>query len=215
MEVCPTCDRMRAMARPREFDEAEVLDAALKVFWAKGYEATSLADIEEATGLGRASLYAAFDDKEGLFTKVLERFDRRYDGLDAILASGPTVRAGFERLFDEWFKLNCTGDGPRGCLMQLAAQTGGGDLPKVKALIGEATARTEGSFRAALDRAKASGELPPGANTKMLARYVAVGMQGLSSAARAGLGKRDLRPIAARLVASTFADVDHAAAEAE
>ncbi len=58
------------MARPREFNVDTVLESAMQVFWAKGYESTSLDDLCEATGLGRSSLYAAFGDKRALTTAL-------------------------------------------------------------------------------------------------------------------------------------------------
>ncbi len=62
------------MARPREFDANEVLDVALGVFWESGFQGTTLATIEEATGVKKASLFAAYGDKESLFTKAIERY---------------------------------------------------------------------------------------------------------------------------------------------
>ena len=77
----------RWMARPREFDETEVLEAALELFRAKGFEGTTLAELEQATGLGRASLYGAFGDKRSLFLKVL-------GGLGGASAAGRPRRPG-------------------------------------------------------------------------------------------------------------------------
>ena len=62
------------MARPREFDMDEALDAAISTFWTQGYEATSMTDLMEATGLHKGSLYKAFDDKHDLFMKSLSRY---------------------------------------------------------------------------------------------------------------------------------------------
>jgi TetR/AcrR family transcriptional repressor of nem operon len=62
------------VGRPRQFDEAEVLDAAIQAFWAKGYEATSMADLLEVTGLHKGSLYQAFGDKHTLFVAALRRY---------------------------------------------------------------------------------------------------------------------------------------------
>ena len=62
------------MARPREFDEDEVLDRAMHVFWAKGYEGTSMADLLSAMGLTNSSLYKAFGSKENLFRRTMERY---------------------------------------------------------------------------------------------------------------------------------------------
>ena len=63
------------MGRHREFQLEEALDAALRMFWRKGYEGTSYADLTEATGLERPSLYAAFGNKEALFRRALARYD--------------------------------------------------------------------------------------------------------------------------------------------
>ncbi len=62
------------VGRPREFDPEIVLDAAMQAFWAKGYEATSLADLMDATGLHKGSLYQAFGDKHSLFIQALKRY---------------------------------------------------------------------------------------------------------------------------------------------
>lgn len=194
------------MARPREFDEGEVLDKAVALFWDRGYDATSLADIEAATGLGRASLYAAFGDKEGLFVKSLERFRRRYDSYADRLASAPSVREGFERVFDMWFETNLHARGPQGCMLQQVATTGTSGIPRAKALVDETMHATEALFRRALERARATGELPEGRSPKLLARFLSVGVQGMSSAARAGLTRRDLEPISKLLLGAVFGD---------
>jgi AcrR family transcriptional regulator len=65
-------------ARPREFDEDEVLQAALRLFWEKGNEGTSLSDLMAATGLTKSSHYKAFDSKEALFWRVVERYQRDF-----------------------------------------------------------------------------------------------------------------------------------------
>lgn len=69
----------RSVGRPREFDEEQALEAAMDVFWKKGYEATSLADLCEATRLHKGSLYQAFGDKHALFMKALRHYaDREF-----------------------------------------------------------------------------------------------------------------------------------------
>ena len=62
------------MARPREFDEGAVLDAAVLCFWKQGYEATSVRDLVEHTGIAAASLYNAFGDKRALYEKALDHY---------------------------------------------------------------------------------------------------------------------------------------------
>jgi AcrR family transcriptional regulator len=65
------------MGRPREFSEAEALDSAMRVFWEKGYEGTSLDDFTAAMRINRSSLYSTFGDKPTLFRRVIERYRRR------------------------------------------------------------------------------------------------------------------------------------------
>jgi AcrR family transcriptional regulator len=74
------------MARPREFDLDEALERCLELFWARGFAGVSLSDLEEATGLGRQSLYAAFGNKEALFAAVLERYSANTERWLATLA---------------------------------------------------------------------------------------------------------------------------------
>src|SRR5689334_15783229 len=79
--------------RPRAFCTDEAIAKAMPIFWRKGYEGTSIADLTEAIGINPPSLYAAFGSKEGLFRAVLDRYEQeRKDDLDKIL-SAPTARS--------------------------------------------------------------------------------------------------------------------------
>ncbi|MEH6631434.1 MAG: TetR/AcrR family transcriptional regulator [Halopseudomonas aestusnigri] len=73
------------MARPRKFDTDTVLDAAMQVFWQKGYDGTTTDDLEAETGLKRGSIYNAFEDKRGLYLAVLDHYGRREMGEAAFL----------------------------------------------------------------------------------------------------------------------------------
>lgn len=80
------------MSRPREFDKDTALDAAIDVFWSRGYEATSIADLEEATGLSRSSIYQAFGNKRELYQGALDRYKQRQ--IDPALAAMAAPGAG-------------------------------------------------------------------------------------------------------------------------
>src|ERR1700690_3933812 len=67
----------RHIGRPRAFDPEKALEAALRVFWKKGYEGTALSDLTAAMGINRPSIYATFGNKEALFRKALDRYSER------------------------------------------------------------------------------------------------------------------------------------------
>lgn len=107
------------MARPRSFDQHEVVERAKRVFWEKGYRHTAIGDLERATGLNRSSLYAAFGSKEELFGQALDAYVGSFisDLLQPMESAGATVSdvEGFFRGLAARFRAD--GDASRGCLM--------------------------------------------------------------------------------------------------
>ena len=106
------------MPRPREFDESDVLAKARDQFWAHGYTATSVQDLEAATGLSRSSLYASFGDKRRLYDRVL----RDYQGdsqtyLRDLVASAETFHGAVDRLFRDAATRICACPLRKGCLI--------------------------------------------------------------------------------------------------
>lgn len=106
------------MARPREFDETRVKEALMEVFWEKGYEATSMQDLVDATGLLKGSLYGAFGDKQTLYLIALEHYDhtRIQAGIDMLSGAGGSVEK-IRRLFDSVIESAKTGLFAGGCLL--------------------------------------------------------------------------------------------------
>jgi TetR/AcrR family transcriptional repressor of nem operon len=89
------------MARPREFDEDIVLDAAMQRFWNNGFEATSMRDLADRTGMTTASLYNAFGDKRAIYRLVLDRYVRQtLETCSTIFASDDPPLQALERFFD-------------------------------------------------------------------------------------------------------------------
>ncbi|MFI8892335.1 TetR/AcrR family transcriptional regulator [Streptomyces paradoxus] len=169
------------MARTKEFDPDAALQAALELFWQRGYEATSMSDLVEHLGIGRASIYATFGNKHELYLKALDRYDRA--GLPPILRElsqpGPALPAVRELVrryaaeaADARTRLN-------GCMITNAAAE--------LAPHDRATARhvernwdqLETMLHSALVRAQAQGELPAGRDPLTLARMLLVLLQGL------------------------------------
>ncbi len=149
----------------RQYNEAEVLDAAMEAFWARGYEATSIADLVNATGLSRGSLYAAFDDKRTLFRAALEHYDKsfRSDFLGQIGRRFEPRQAILE-VFNS--AAGQTGDGalPGGCMLVNTALELSPHDPEIRAFVAKCFREVEGFFRERielgrkLDRHSGSGD---------------------------------------------------------
>ncbi len=102
--------------RPREFCVDAALASALRVFWSKGYEGASMADLTEAMGITKPSLYAAFGNKEALFNKALDLYEReKLDYMHAAL-DAPTARGVAERLMYGALDMYACPENPNGCL---------------------------------------------------------------------------------------------------
>ena len=178
------------MARTKEFDPDAALDAALELFWRRGYEATSMADLVEHLGIGRASLYATFGSKHELYLKALDRYleTRRPDPVELLSQPGPVlpaVRALVRSYADEAAR----DEQRRGCMVVNAAME---RLPHDRMVARRVQASwdtLEVALTAALTRARAQGELPAGKDPRALARFLLAVLQGLRV-----LGKGDPDP---------------------
>src|SRR5258708_5550554 len=120
------------MGRPRGFAEDTALEAAMRVFWEKGYEGATLGDLTDAMGINRSSLYASFGDKETLFQLAIARYA---DGPAAYLRKAlqlPTVRAVVAALLHGALELLTDPTSPRGCLSVQGALAVGSDAQRMK-----------------------------------------------------------------------------------
>lgn len=174
------------MARPREFDETDVLERALELFRAKGFEAATVDDIEAATGLRRGSLYGAFGDKRSLFHKAVEHYlETCLRERLAPLEAPDAGRAAILALFRDVARSVACDRERRGCLMtncgvELAARD-----PEVACQVGRKLDRAERAFVHAVRNAQAKGEIPAGRDPIRLGRFLAVCMEGLLVLAKA------------------------------
>ena len=184
------------MGRPRAFDMDQALDQALHVFWEKGYEGTSIADLTEAMGINPPSLYAAFGNKETLFKKALDRYEARRDEIFEEAFAAPTAREAIERLLESAAERLSGKDGPSGCLMVQAALCGSEECDSVRKDLATRRAQSEILIRKRLERGKKEGDLPKDADLVSLARYLATVTQGMAVQAAGGASRKELRAIA-------------------
>jgi AcrR family transcriptional regulator len=187
-----------AMARPRVFDEAEVIDRAMEVFWRHGYEGASMAELTKAMELNSPSIYAAFGSKRGLFDAVLNRYrERRAKHREYILAAD-TAREMAERLLFGAIEWLVDPKEPRGCLLiQAGLSTGVNNEDVPRAIINQRSV-TRDLLTKRLKRAQAEGDLPADSDPAALARYLQMAFNGLALQAAEGMSAAKLRESAER-----------------
>ena len=189
------------MARTKEFDPDAALQAAMELFWAKGYEATSVADLVEHLGIGRGSLYATFGDKHQLYLAALRRYQETQPPVVELLSQPgpvlPAVRALVERYAEE-----AAGDTERrGCMLVNAATE---RLPadrQVARVVEAGWDTLETALTAALIRARAQGELSPDKDPRALARFLLVVLQGIRVVGKGEASASRVRDAAAQAFA--------------
>ncbi|WP_262705606.1 MULTISPECIES: TetR/AcrR family transcriptional regulator [Streptomyces] len=184
--------------RPRSFDRAEALERAMRLFWERGYEATSIAALTREMGIAAPSLYAAFGDKMTLFREVVDFYVSVYGAyMGRALEEEPTVGTGMARMLHEAAS-ELTADGrPRGCLVAFAANNCSPSCVEVEQVLRQQRGAMQEEFERRIRKARESGELPSGVEPKELARYVAVVFQGMSQQARDGASQAELEAVAA------------------
>lgn len=183
------------MARQRSFAVEAVLDAAMGQFWQHGYEATSVADLCSAMSLKPGSVYAAFGDKRGLFTQCLKRYAETISShaIERINAS-PSGLAGLRDYFAQLVDAMVEGRRRQGCLLTNTVVELGTSDADLSALFQAHFARLETAFAAALARARAAGELRPGAGPQDAPLLVAV-VQGMNVMAKTQPGRAVLQRV--------------------
>jgi AcrR family transcriptional regulator len=185
-----------AKGRPREFNVEKALDRALQVFWRKGYEGATLADLTRAMGINRPSLYAAFGSKEALFRRALDRYAEGPAAFVSAALEEPTARAVAERLLGGAVELLSNPRNPRGCLLvQGALACGEGAEPLRRDLVSRRAA-ADAAVRQRFERARADGDLPADADPADLARYLMTLIRGMAVQAAGGDGSEELRRVA-------------------
>jgi AcrR family transcriptional regulator len=182
--------------RPREFDADEALDRALEVFWRKGYEGASLAELTEAMGINRPSLYAAFGNKEALFRRALDRYADGPAAYTRDALNAPTAREVAERLLTGAADALTDPCHPPGCLGVMGALTCGEAADSIREELCARRSSFENDLTQRLERAKAEGDLPADTDCADLARLVMTITQGMSVQAAGGATRKDLRKVA-------------------
>ncbi|MED3397765.1 TetR/AcrR family transcriptional regulator [Bacillus wiedmannii] len=169
------------MARTREFDEDQVLDAAMQLFWEKGYEATSLSDLTSRMGIQRPSIYSTFGDKKELFEAALRKYTMsRASDIRNKLQSHSSVKESFSIFFADVVNEEYAGDLSKGCfcintMVELAPHD-----ERFEILTREHQMYLAVIFQETIERGIQSGELEVNTDAKSLAQALIVALIGLT-----------------------------------
>ena len=191
------------MGRPLGFAKNAALDAAMRVFWEKGYEGSTLADLTEAMGINRSSMYATFGDKQALFKLAVARYAEGPAAYVREALDQPTVRAVVNALLRGALELLIDPSHPRGCLSVQGALACGSSAEPMKQAMIEWRKQGESDIQKRLQRARREGDLAKGVNPGDLARYISTVLTGLGIQAANGATKAEMTRLVDMVLRST------------
>ncbi|MGK7918043.1 MAG: TetR/AcrR family transcriptional regulator [Prochloraceae cyanobacterium] len=168
------------MAGVKQFNQEEVLDRAMEVFWQKGYEGTSIQDLTKATRLGRGSLYGAFGDKEQLFMAVLDRYAAKFQAAIAEQLNHPDPYQALKGMFEVMIERMSNPQYPRGCLNTNTCVGSSGDSEMIERKIAERLGSLESAIYQVLRKAQAENLLAQDQDIRALARFFVGVSQGMA-----------------------------------
>ena len=178
--------------RPREFCVDEALAAALRVFWTLGYEGASISDLTEAMGITRPSLYAAFGNKEELFKKALDLYERDKLAYVRSALQAPTARGVAEQFLQGAIDMQ-TGSDPKGCLGVISSTSCGTEAESIRQEVIKRRASSDAALLKRFQRAQAEGDFPATLSPEGLMQHLSAVLQGLCIQAGAGASIADLQ----------------------
>lgn len=187
---------IKARGRPREFDPDKALASALHVFWEHGYEGASMAELTDAMGITKPSLYACFGNKEALFKKALDLYEREKLSYIKCALEAATAKGVAERLLEGALATQCSKGDPQGCLGVISMLSCTNEAASIREHVIARRASSEHALVERFERAKAEGDLPDGVEPKALAACLTTVLQGLATKAQSGASRDTLQGVA-------------------
>lgn len=188
---------MAERGRPRSFDRQAALRQAMNVFWAKGYDGTSLADLTGAMGINPPSLYAAFGSKENLFREAVALYSTSEgDDIWSGIEQAPTAREAIAAMLRASAESFSRPGKPRGCMIVLSALNADDGNAAICEALREQRAGNIRQLRERLARAISEGELPDTIDPRAVATFYASVQHGMSILARDGASRKTLLAVA-------------------
>jgi AcrR family transcriptional regulator len=184
------------MGRPRGFDTEQALEEAMEVFWRRGYEGATVAELTSAMGINPPSLYAAFGSKEGLLKAALDRYTQRQAEFLSEALAASTAREAVERMLLRIADLQTDPNNPRGCLLVAGGLACGAGSENVPFELAARRAQKEQQLRERFIRAREEGDLATDDDPTALAKFVSAVIAGMGVFATSGADREELRRVA-------------------
>jgi len=191
----------KSRGRPREFDREEALECAIRLFWSRGYEATSISDLTKAMHITPPALYGAFGDKKRLFLEAVGRYEQRHGCFaQKALLEEPTAELAMRRLLLAALKSFTDPKNPRGCLVVLGATNCRLEATDISKALTDRRRMAVSAVRARIAAGKNAGELSDHADVDALTDMITATLYGLAIKARDGTSRARLRGIVEQLM---------------
>lgn len=198
----PTTTQQRNKGRPRTFDREMALIHALNVFWRRGYEPASVAELCAAMGINPPSLYAAFGNKAKLFLEAVNHYEKVYwDATWQRMGKEPDLHRAIKDFFREAASILTSPDAPCGCMVVLAAINVSPESQEVIDALKVLRQAGKDFFLNRLKRGVKEGSLPPETEVNALAAALNTLLEGMSIQAHDGLSRAELEGIAMTAIA--------------
>ena len=187
----------RGRGRPAVFDRAVALQAAMKLFWERGYEGTSFDELIGAMGISASSFYNSFGSKEALYCEATRSYLEWAGQWFFAILNDPSIhtKTAFARLFEATAEEFTRGDHPPGCMISLAGTHCPPGMSNIRDMMAEHRAFSEGAMAARIRKGVANGDVPEDADCDSLAAYYSAVARGLAVQARDGASREKLAKI--------------------
>jgi AcrR family transcriptional regulator len=187
---------MSQRGRPKTFDREAALEAAMLLFWDRGFEQTSVDELAAAMGIRTSSLYSSFGDKEALFLAAVDHYlAGKGSFFDIAVNEGKTAKAGFTNLFKLAAIEMTRSDQPRGCMLAVSLPTCSPKYDKLQKELHNLRPLSETIWVTRLQAAVQSKEIPDSTDLHLLATFMRTTLLGMSLQARAGASRETLMKI--------------------
>lgn len=185
------------MGRNKDFDEEELLEKAVNVFWKKGYNATSAQDLVDALGINRSSLYNTYTDKKTLFTKSLKHYQQKQtNAMIAMLAKAENPKKALKQIFSGLIDESTEDSTLKGCFMVNTAVELAGVDEEVGDIVNKNNKSVEDALTRLIEKGQQEGRFTKKTDARAFARFIFGNITAIKVAARTGTPKKTLEDIA-------------------